>query len=357
MSIVLKQNTHQPNEKRLIGLDVLKCLSMFFIVIHHVSKHGGFFANSTGTNKIILEILNALFLPSVNIFVYISAYLIIQKGKTNIRKYINLYAQIVFFSLFTFFICCIFKLYKVSFSDFFKCFLPISFNLFWFCREYLLLYIIAPLLLKIVQTLNKKEYVITISLIFAILLYSNIFNILILPIESGFSFIWFIILFLLAGYQYKFGFGVKKYIHIIVYTASSLLSVFIIKLNALTIDYSNVITVLQTISLFNILYNININNKHITNIISYIATCTLGIYLLHDGYFIQPVLYTKIFKTYNHFNNNLLLHFFAFVFIIFFAGLIVESIRKLIIKCFKYIIYKCKSKNNNNPTSDDNINC
>lgn len=342
----------QTSKKRLIGLDILKILSMFFIIIHHVSKHGMFYDNSLGFSRHVLTGLNALFLSSVNIFVFISSYLIIRKGKVSIKHYFYLYAQIVSYGLLTYFISGILGYNGLSLRTIINCFFPITNPMFWFCKEYLLLYLISPLLLKIVHNLNKKEYTITTIGILFLLLYCNIAKVEIIPFNSGFNVIWFIVLFLLAGYQFKFGINIKKHIFLILFIISSALSTLIIRNKGMEVNYSNFITIVQTLSAFNLLYDINIKNKFIAKPIKYISTCTLGIYLLHDGTCIQPFLYSRLFKTYKFFDNNILLYFFMFVFLIFVLGLIVESGRKISLN----IIMKFSRKKSNSDKVIQTIN-
>jgi len=331
-------------KSRLIGLDVLKILATIFIILHHVSKHGHFYENTTGTVHVILQITNALFLPSVNIFVFISSYLIIKKGRSSFKHYLYLYAQIVFYSILAFIITCILKYNTLSIRTIVYCCLPITYSFFWYCKEYLLFYMVSPLLLKIVKSLNRKEYTITILIIFGILLYSNIMDILILPLNSGFSFVWFIVLFVIAGYQFNYGFKLRKFIFAIIFAFTSLLSIVIIKEKGLNVDYTNFITVIQTISLFNLLYDVKINNKVLTKMISYVSTCTFGIYLLHDGVFVQPVLYKHILQTNRFFNNHALLHWVVFILVIFVAGLIVDTIRKIMLKGIRLFVRKIKQR-------------
>lgn len=328
------------SKKRLIGLDILKILSMFFIIIYHVSLHGGFYNNSTGFSHFILSILNALFLPSVNIFVFVSSYLIIKKGRVSIKRYMNLWAQIVFYTVLTYFIACICSMKSLTIIDFIKCFFPVTFSFFWFCREYLILYIISPLLLKLVQSLNKKEYTILFIAIIGLCFWCTLvrdFSILFL--HNGFSVIWFVLLFLLAGYQHRFGIDLQKKIFGIVFILLSVLAYLTVVKSRLSVNYANIIIVIQTLSLFNLMYDINIKNRFMTKCLGYISTCTLGIYLVHDGAFSQSYLYRIIFKTYQHFDNNLLLWFFIFVAIIFIVGLIIETFRKLTIMFFKRVVY------------------
>lgn len=344
------ENTLQQNpasSKRMLGLDILKILSMFLIIIHHVSFKGDFIQNATGFNLVLLSFLNALFLPSVNIFVYVSAYLIVKKGKTSLNNLIKLYFQIVFYALLTYFFVCCLNYQTFSVRTLIECFFPVTKSHFWFCREYLILYALSPLLLKIVQNLNKNEYTYTVLFILIALVYTTFFEVDILPLNKGFNSIWFIVLFMLAGYHAKFGLEIKKSVATLIFILCTIYSyvIFIFNNTYFLADYTNFITVIQTISLFQLVHDIKSTNKYITKTSTYIATCTLGIYLLHDGNFVFQVLYKEIFQTHKYnLSSNALIYFFAIVSIIFIAGILVETLRKLIIKLFKKIILKIKTK-------------
>lgn len=319
---------------------------MLLIIVHHVSKHGGFYENATGATKIILDVADALFRPSVNIFVYVSAYLIIKKGQASLKNFLRLLIQIIFYSIVTYSIACLANFEAFSVETLFECFLPISYTAFWFSKAYLIMYIISPLLLKIVQNLKQKEYAITIFVLLLIIAYCTIFtNSIFLPFENGFNAIWFAVLFIFAGYQVRFGYAIKKYVFLIVYLANTVILYFIIINASMNVNYTNILVVLQTISLFNLVYDITIKNKICNKLISYISTCTFGVYMIHDSRFIQPYLYSIVFKTQNYYTlSSALLYFIMFVIIIFISGLIFESFRKMLFKGVSWLYNKIKKR-------------
>lgn len=327
-------NPNIKNVKRYLGLDIIKILSMFFIIIHHFSKHGLFFDNSSGTIKIILIILNSIFLPCVNIFVYVSAFLIVKKGQATFRNFIKLYLQIVFYSLFTYFLSFCLSYVNFDFKTLIKCFFPISYSLFWFASAYLIMYMLSPLLLKVVDNTSKNDYIKVICVILIILInikFTNLNNYL--PIYNGFNAIWFCILFILAGFQEKYGYNIKKRFWIIIYILSTIASFFYIMKHDLNIDYATLPVLIQTISMFNLLYDITSYNSILNKICKYIASCTFGIYLMHDSAFIQPYLYSRIFKTYNYYTLPAsLIYMFLFIFIVIISGILIEYIRKLLFR-------------------------
>jgi len=195
--------------KRLIGLDILKILSMFFIIIHHFSKHGGFYWHATGFSKIFYLIINCMFLPSVNIFVFVSAYLIVKKNNFKLKRLFYLYFEIIFFAIFTYLLNLLITNESFSFYTIFAILDPFNNGVFWFTNAYMLMYALTPLLLLIVNKLNKKNYFIFICILLLVTIfcqYTNLWNIL----NNGFSYMWFIFLFFFAGYQAKFGINLKN---------------------------------------------------------------------------------------------------------------------------------------------------
>ena len=344
----IKTLSQQKNE-RYLGLDILKILSMTFIVIYHLSLHGGFYANSTSYfTKVFLTIINAMFWPSVNIFVYISSFLIIKKGKTNIRNFFKLWLEIIFYNVIIYIVLCCFGI-TPNIDNIFVLFLPITRSLYWFASTYLVLYLISPLLLKIVNNLNKREYDITILAIIIISL-CYMFGYQFLPLNDGFNIIWFAILFIISGYQFRFGFNlqgkVKKIHLIIVYVICLGLS--IIKVNNFGLDalhnYTHIIALIETVVLFTLFQNIKSNNKIVNKIVKYISTCTFGIYLLHDNASATQFMYQNLIQVSKYYTLNLSwLHFIKIVLLIILCGIVVESLRKLLGYVIKKILILFKN--------------
>lgn len=344
MTNICNTQCEEVKPQRYLGLDILKVISTLLIIVHHLSLHGGFFNPSYGITRFVLIIANALFLPSVNIFVFVSSYLIIKKGKATIKNLLKIYFEVVFYSILTYFIYCLLNNEVVSLYTIYLCFKPISSPIFWFTQAYIIMYILSPLLLKIVNGLSKKEYKITLIVIAAILILPKLIHgFEFLPLSNGFNAIWFSILFLIAGYQVKFGFNFKKVYFLIVYMITTIILCLQIYKNGIAVNYTKILVLLQTLALFNLLYDIRSKNIILTNSIKYMATCTLGVYLLHDGFYTNPYIYNFIFKTYLYHTSPIALLYFAlFVILIFIAGIVVETIRKLTLKGITLLVKKIR---------------
>lgn len=334
---------------RLIGLDILKVFAIFMIVLFHISRHGGFYDNTSGVMKIFLNFVYAMFWPSVNIFVYVSFYLIIKKNKVTLKNFIKLFFQIIFYNLIMCVILYLFKSDNFSLKLIMKSFLPVLYSYNWFAGIYLIAYMLAPLLLKIINNLNFKEYSIVVAIILACVLGKTFIGIDFLEISDGFNYIWFIILFFIVGYQVKFSYVISKKNCLIIYFLALLLSfIYMLKTKAQNVcEYTNILCLFQTISLFNLLYDIKIKNKFINKLILLLATSTFGIYLFHDNDLSKPIIYYKIIKTQNYFASpNVLLYYFLTAVVIILVGLIIETIRKFLFKRFETLIKFIEIKSN-----------
>lgn len=84
-----------------------------------------------------------------------------------------------------------------------------------------------------------------------------------------------------------------------------------------------------SIALFSIFYYIKIPYSKLIN---YLGSCTLGIYMLHDGS-LAGFLWKNVFKNATHQHSRVLvLYIICAVTIIFIVGCLIDSIRKVLEK-------------------------
>lgn len=320
-------------KKRLFGLDLLKVLSMLFIIFHHLSKHGGFWAASTGATRWGIAVINGLFAPSVNIFVLVSAYLMIKKGRVSVKGYFRLYAEVVFYTLLTYAAACLLGAQSFSAIMLLKCFLPISYPNFWFAKIYFLMYLAVPLLLIVVRHLEKKPYERTLGAILLILSLQTFLRLDILPLANGFGALWFMLLFLLAGYWVRFGVSLRKRYWALIWAVSTVYMCLWVWQNGLDIGYAHIAVTLQTLSAFGLLHDLRCEGRVVRGLTTYLSSCAFGIYLLHDGDLIRTLLHGRILRTPSYYTRQTaLLWMLLFALIILAAGLLAESLRKLAVR-------------------------
>lgn len=184
---------------RSSNLELLRILSMLFIVAHHFSVHGNFnlIEKSFTFNKIIIQIIGSGGKFGVNLFVLITGYFLIT-GKFNLKKLIKLIIETWFYSVIILLIFLIFPLgINIGIKNTIKSFLPITYSVYWFITTYIILYIFVPFINFFVNKISQKEYL---KLIFLLVLFCS-FVPTFAKTNLAFSELsYFLLLYLIGGY-------------------------------------------------------------------------------------------------------------------------------------------------------------
>ena len=335
-------------KERLSNIELLRIISMFFILLSHFSSHGNFIIDSISINSIFIEFIQILGKIGVNIFILISGFFLIEKKEFNIRKLIILWFQILFYSLTMSIIYFIIK-GKINYIILIKSILPITSNYWWFASTYFVLFMLYPYLNKMANSLTKREY--KNLLVLLTIIWCIIPTLTTRTINCN-NLLWFIYLYLLSGYYKKnltstIKINIKKYT--IITLLSLIICILIITISGLlNIDYKlffgiqKLPTLIVSLLLFILFNNLRINNNKLIN---NIAKCTFGIYLIHDNYIYRKILWQQIFKVNKYFNYNII-HFICYTFIvviiIFTICGIIEYLRSKLEK--KAVLYIEKKK-------------
>lgn len=323
------------------NIEILRIISMIFIVISHYTVHNGISNASLplGINRYLLEI-TTLGNIGVILFVLISGYFMLEQKEFKIKRILSLYLQIVFYSLGIYLLFIIFGLQDFSIKQLIKCALPILFEEYWFMTCYIVLYLLSPFINKFLNHLKRKEhfnFILVIMLLFSIVptfttkqLYGN-------------QLTQFIMFYSIGAYLKKYPKNIlsnnKKLNKRVLLLTSFLLVLSVIFFDIMGSQYSvfnnhttyffqrnSILAILFSISLFNIFINKKEFNNKLINIVS---SCTLGVYLIHDNNLVRNVLWTNILKVYKYVNSNyLIIHMILSVIIIFIVCTIIEYIRK-----------------------------
>ena len=144
---------------RLEGIELLRMVSMFMILLLHYCGKGNFliekpFANN---NAEIAWIIEAFSIVAVNCYVLISGYFLVYSHCEG-RKVIKIIGQVLFYSI------GIYLLFRIALPNlelpFYKkltFFLPITLKTYWFATCYVVLYLLAPFINIILKIQHKKS--------------------------------------------------------------------------------------------------------------------------------------------------------------------------------------------------------
>ena len=190
---------------RIASLDVLRVLSMFFVVVSHYIYHGiksrpdlqEYYTVNTvlgGGNFISLEALYIISCVAVNCFVMISGFFLIEKTCYRWKGVLNVWTETFFYSV-TFLIVSFIWGGSISSKEVLHSVLPIWGQQYWFMTFYLGLMLLAPIIARATASLNEKQYRIVLIILFVLnfqYLYGGVYG--------GFaSLMWFSFLFMEIG--------------------------------------------------------------------------------------------------------------------------------------------------------------
>lgn len=303
---ISNNNKEKIASKRITGIDMIRLLGMYGIIINHilyVEGKGGM-AKYYKYSK-YLKLLHILTFWHNNGFALISG---IIGFKTN--KYSNLiylWLMVVFYSIG---INLYFQIADKSSNkryDISKEIFPIIYKRYWYFTSYFGFYLYLPIINKGISLLNENEFrLIIISIIFLFVFWRDIKNpnVDVFGMKSGFSVIWLLTYYLIGAYIGKnkiFYSGTKKYIYclvcLLIYASSSYLFFLVINNQSkekklilflkqiLTERYDSILKVTQSISLSLFFLQINFN-KYISKIICFLGPLIFGIYIIHNNYLV-----------------------------------------------------------------------
>lgn len=352
----MKKNRH-------INFEILRIISMFMIIFLHIIVHGRVReeVDFLTVNYILVWFLLACCYTSVNCFVLISGYFMV-KLNFKIKKLIKLWGKIWFYSLSIFIIFLCFNKSIIRPIDYIKSILPIITGSYWFATTYILLYIISPILNKIILKSDKKKLLIIIFVMFVLFsilptimpsIYSKITG-------GGQGIFWFATLYFIGGYYrlYVNPDKIKRNRCLIGYFLISLFAVvcrigivIILKKDPLDFGliwriYGNNTIFILTASIFLFSFfasnkSINISEKLKHNIIK-MSSLMFVVYLIHDNYLIREWFWSLFEPSRWATKPYLIVVMFGICIFVMISCMLIEMIRKLIVNKIDNIIVRLK---------------
>ena len=217
---IMKQNKRESN------FELMRLISMFFIVLYHflIATGGDLINHTTGITTIILEIVAMLIIVHVNSFVLITGYFQCQK-KFSWSKTIKLISMAWFYKIIIGAIFYYFGGVKFNLTNIILLISPLEFENNWFLTVYISLILISPYINIMLDKLSQQEHrklVLLLVVMFSIIptitnqhTFSN----------YGFSIIHFVFVYILGAYLKKY--PINENIHFQYYSNKKKIAIFI----------------------------------------------------------------------------------------------------------------------------------
>lgn len=192
--------------KRNYGIDFLRMLSMFMVVILHVLKKGGILDNvfPNEYNYYIAWFLEIASYCAVNAFAIISGY-VMWRSKPAVSKITELWMQVFFYGALATVIFYFTTPGAVGIRTIFNALFPITRNAYWYISSYFGMYLLVPVLNCAIRNISKR--VLGVSLLSCYIFISIIPTFLLYDpyvLKGGYSTIWLCLMYLVGGYISKY---------------------------------------------------------------------------------------------------------------------------------------------------------
>lgn len=297
----------QSEGKRNYSIDLLRIISMIMIVVLHMNSHGGVLQNSTGYQSYIVQIVEAFCLVSVNVFVLISGYFLVDQN-FRLSRLIFLLFEVFFYSWIIYGGLCLSGLVAFKPTEFIAVLFPVSFREYWFITSYVGMYLLSPILRWMVNRFNKWQHFMTIAVLLVITSFWHDLIPMSFPfqVNDGYSLIWFVVVFLIAAYIKRYGLKIKRPLLVYAFSCGLMFLSWIImdfiashvqlikelSLRGNFTSYCSILNILGSVSLFS--YFINREQNNGKRVIAFFSPLTLGVYLIHDNIRLRDFLWSLL---------------------------------------------------------------
>lgn len=303
------QQPQSATAQRNYGVDALRILSIYMVLVLHVLGMGGGIGGTKpfSANHIAAWSLEIGAFCAVNCYGLISGYVGIN-AKYRYTNLIMLWLQVLLYSLASALICRLQNPASVGFSELLDAAFPMMKGTFWYFTAYSGLFFLLPLLNRAVLALNRRQALVlclTIAAVFSlmpILLNEDTFT-----LASGYTPLWLMLLYVLGACIRRFDFGrsIGSGWLFLIYGASVALALgaMVVLMKkwvpflsdrysaAVLVNYTAPTILLCGVALLLIFSRWQIRAKWVIGIVKFLSRLAFGIYVLH----LQPCVKEPLF--------------------------------------------------------------
>ena len=291
--------------RRNYGVDLLRIVSMYMIVLNHVLLKGGVIEQATkigiGTlNYDLSWLLDIICYVAVNCYALISGYVGVG-ARFKTVNIIRLWLQVLFYSVvLDIVVAQLLPEAVLDRNSMIQMFFPVSYQRYWYFSAYFVLFFFMPFLNYILKNLDKTMMQ---KLLLGAIMFFSIGETFIfrtkefLALQSGYSVLWLTVLYLIGGYIKLYGWSLWHCDRII-FMGMVVLSFAVLLLlggeeghGRLLINYPAPTMLCMAIALLNHFKKMKLQLYQI-KWIKIFAPLTFGVYLIH----LQPMVAVHILQ-------------------------------------------------------------
>ena len=326
------------------GIDVLKIVVMFMIVMWHIVGHGGVRKNTQifTVNYDVVWIIESILYCVVNVYVMITGYLYAQHGWKS-QSIIKLWITVAFYSVSVPLVLRILG-YNIGVKTILKGFFPILQSQYWYFTEYFALFFTIPVLNVVMSEKNRAKKIIVVG--------TTLLSVL--PVlaqgrdlfftNQGYSLLWFMFLYCWGAYIRLYGVYKSRnsrtliifyFINLILLVFSKLGCDYIemklwggIRYSGNLHSYTSPLVLIAAVLMVVLFSNIKMKNLVLSKMIRNFAALTFGVYLIHENSsFRANIISDKFVYLVNSSSIMMILQLLGWTVCIFVGCMVIEFIR------------------------------
>lgn len=345
-----KINLNQEHYKYNYGIDALRMLAMFMVVLLHILGQGGIL---DAAEAMSIQYEAAWFLEiaaycAVNCYALISGYVGIY-AKYKYQNIIILWLRVVFYTLFITLLFFVFVPDAVMAKDWIKAILPVTGGYYWYFSSYFALFFFIPILNIAINEMNQNQCrVVVLLLILIFSCWQTLFSKEIFGTSSNTW--WLMIVYIIGAYIRKYGLfrkcsSCKMFLGYLITIMLTWLSKFIIEFNFFPflrfingnyfVNNTSITILIAAIFLLLMFERIHITQTT-ARIIKFFSPAAFSVYLIHAHPFVWNYLLADRFICQAFF--PVLLEVLSILFTataIYASCSLIDLIRASIFKCLK----------------------
>lgn len=338
-------------KRREYGVDLLRIVSMFMVILLHMTTFGGILGSCEPNtpNYYITLFVQVVCFCAFNCYALISGYLGVNGKELKVRRIVYLWLQVFFYTMLISFVFAFFDLAVADKNFMLNAFLPVTRKQYWYFTAYFALFFFAPFFNKMINSCSNRQLKqLGISIIIVLSIIPIFFKNDIFHEMNGYSFVWLAALYVLGGIIKKLDLvhKIKMPVIVVVYIASvlitmvhkSLENVITSKLFSANLLISYISPTILAISLCILITfaKMKIKNKFSIKLIAFFAPLSFSVYLIHTNPLIWNNWFKGLFKPCADLSPiKLILAFIVCSCAIFFVCAFIDEIRLLIFKLFR----------------------
>ncbi|MCD8129640.1 MAG: acyltransferase family protein [Oscillospiraceae bacterium] len=191
---------------RIYGVDAIKILAMFMVVILHILGKGKILENTEtfSAQYEVAWLLEIACYCAVNCFALATGYLLVDR-EFKYSRIILMWLQVVFYSILLTVVISIWQYDGIGIMEFAKSLIksvfPVSFKQYWYFSAYFGLYLLSPFLNRLIKGLTKQEMKwMCISMIIIFFIIPTAFMQDPFDTAYGYSVLWLVVIYMIGAY-------------------------------------------------------------------------------------------------------------------------------------------------------------